>query len=653
MTLSINDLLFGLNEKQKKAVQVTNGKYLVLASAGSGKTRVLTNRIGYLIALGVKPWEIVGITFTKKAANEIKERVHGLIGEQALDVNMGTFHSLCMRILLQNQEALGMSNLTILDETESKKIIEDISITYGYLQKDAVYKIKSQLDRWANEGWLAEDVASKGNFESDFINIYKEYTDFKRQVGYVDFNDLINLTIELFNKRPDILEKYSKKYKYIMLDEGQDTNNPQFELLKQLSSYHENYMIISDDLQAIYSFRGSNVDNILNIRDFDSEIETILLEQNYRSSKTIVQSSNLFIKNNKKQLEKNSYTENPKGHPIFIYDSIDETREAEFIVSAIEGFVQNKGMNYEDFAVLYRSNYLSRNIELSFGFAGIPYTVVGGSEFYERQEIKGLVSYLRAIDNLKDDLAFERILTTPKRGIGATSIDRLKMFATEAQVPFSKAMEMVEDIAKINKPTKKKIKETFDLILNLQTQISENNITILNLLKNIVIKTHFMGQYDTDKSSDVQRIQNIEELFNVASQFDNKEKIDLTEDQTLLTQFLTETSLYIEPGKEDDTDKVSLLTVHSSKGLEYKVVFVIGVQDGTFPSSLTQTEEDYEEERRLMYVAMTRAKEILFLSYNRKKYFRGNVVDTGPSQFIKEMPQQHVRYLGIKKPDNS
>jgi len=644
----IEELLSGLNEKQKQAATAVDGKYLVLASAGSGKTRVLTTRIAYLIEIGIKPWEIVGISFTKKAANEIKERVQSVVGEDALDVNMGTFHSLCMRILLKNQAALGMNNVTILDDFESKKVIYDIAMTYGYMSDDSIYEIKSSIDRWGNEGWNSEDVRAQENVPKDIVDIFEEYSAFKRTVGYVDFNDILSLTSELFRVRPDILELYSSKYKYIMVDENQDINNIQFKLLTQLSSYHKNFMMLGDDLQCIYSFRGSNINNMMDIRTYDPEIKTILLEQNYRSSKTIVEASNGFISNNKKQLEKVSYTANDVGSPVFVYDSLDESREAEFVVNAIEGLIKQKGMDYSDFAVLYRANALSRNIEFAFGRAGIPYSVVGGTEFYERDEIKTIVCLLRAVDNDMDDLAFERIINKPKRGIGETTINRIKMYATEANIPFSKAMEHIEDIPKVNKPTKAKIKSLTALIAKARDLMEQEGQNMNALLRFLILQTHFMEQYDVDKTKDIERIENIQELWNVAIAFDQKEHEALTEGQTVLTQFLTETALYTKGEDKAAQSRVTLTSVHSSKGLEFNSVFVIGVQAETFPSYRSKTDEAYEEERRLMYVAMTRAEKHLFLSFNRRKYVRGEMKNIGPSHFIGEIPEQYVRYLGTK-----
>lgn len=646
----INELLKGLNPKQREASTRMDGKYLVLASAGSGKTRVLATRVAYLLQMNIKPWEIVAISFTKKASNELSERIAALVGPVALDVNSGTFHSLCMRILLQNQGALNMQNLTVLDEHEARKIIDDISAGYGFL-KDSTDEIHSIIERWGNKGYFPENVANDPDVPQDYINIFSDYTAFKRNVGYIDFNDILTLTSYLFTTRPDILEKYSKKYKYIIIDESQDLNDIQYKIVQQLSSYHHNYMYIGDDFQSIYGFRGSNVQNIMSIRNNDTDVETILLEQNYRSSQTIVNASNGFIFQNKQRLEKVSFTQNDPGAPIFVYSADDEVREAEYVVEIIQGLLKNKPNDYslEDFAVLYRSNYLSQNVEFALSASGLPYEIPGGKTFYDREEIKSLVCYLRALDNPMDDLAVEYTLNRPKRGIGDTTISRLKVHAAGAQVPVSVVLPNVEDVAKINKPTKEKIKN-YAQFIEEGIRLLQTAESVTPILKYVISATNFMGQYDIDKTKDLERIQNIQELWNVAAQFDAREKEPLTDGQTILTQFLTETALYTPATDEEEMGKITLSTIHGSKGLEYKVVFVIGMQDGTFPSNMSRTsEEEYEEERRLMYVAITRAKELLFLSYNKKRYFYGRIEKGIKSPFLDEIPQQFIRYLGSSK----
>ena len=460
--------------------------------------------------------------------------------------------------------------------------------------------------------------------------------------------------VEACNVMPECMEvlEYDKSNSKGNYSTIIDVSSVQEETMVYGLSIEKYHNYVADGIlthNCVYSFRGSNIDNMMNIRKFDKDVQTILLEQNYRSSNNIVKASNGFIANNKKQLEKISYTDNDDGAPIFIYDSVDETKESDFVVAMIEGLVKTKGASYDDFAVLYRSNYQSRNIEFAFSRVGIPYGVVGGSEFYERDEVKTLVSYLRALDNEMDDLAYSRILNKPKRGLGDASLNRIKMYASTGNIPFSKAMEHIADIDKINKPSKAKILDIVSMIQKGREIARRPNASVVELLRYIILETKFMDQYDTDRSAHVECIQNIQELWNVANSFDTREHEDLEEGQTILTQFLTETALYVKPTDKEEQAVVSLTTAHSAKGLEYKYVFVIGVQAGTFPSRLSQSDADYEEERRLFYVSMTRAKDILFLSFNRKRYVRGQTVDSGPSRFIGEIPSQYVRYLGVKK----
>lgn len=643
-----NQILEGLNDQQKKAVTAMDGKYLVLAGSGSGKTLSGIRRIQYLLHMGVKPWEVVFFSFTKKSALEIQDRLTSAVGEIALDVNTGTFHSICMRILLTHQQAIGMHNITVMDNDESSQVIGELATVYGYSEKEGAKEMKHMIDLWGNEGLSPEDIKALNKYPEDIIGVYEEYTNYKRSVGYVDFNDILSLTHHLFNVRPDILEEYSRKYKYIILDEFQDTNKVQYRILEQLSSYHGNYMLLGDDFQTIFSFRGSDVQNTINLRQQASDIETILLEQNYRSTNNIVQASNAVIENNKIQMEKTSFTTNPDGAPVFLYDASDEVREAEFIATVINGLVKENNYEYDDFMVLYRSHYLSRPIEFAFNRLSIPYDVVGGTEFYERAEIKTLVAYLRVLDNKLDDLAFERIINIPKRQIGPTTIARIKMFATEAEIPFMKALENIEDIPRINNPTKKRIKKFLDMIKEGQAIVRKEEGSIQEAFMYILKETKFLDQYDKQKTKDIERIENIQELWNVIVQFDKSEKEELLEGQNRMNQFLTETALFIPSEEEDRLPRVRLLTAHSSKGLEEKVVFVVGLESGTFPSYLSVTEEEMEEERRLFYVSMTRAEEMLFLSHSMQKYKRGQKIYQNPSPFLNEIPECYIRRLGEK-----
>lgn len=644
----INQLLAGLNEKQLEAVTKQEGKYLVLAGSGSGKTFVLAKRVALLIKQGIPPWQIVAISFTKKAANELTERIVSMAGEKGLDVITGTFHSVCVRILLKHQAAIGMKNLTILDEKQASQSIEDIAMGYGYL-KDGTDEIKGHISKWGSRGLTPEDLVNHTSIPKDFVSIFSDYAAYKRSVGYIDFDDILTLTHKLFNERPDILREYAEKYRYIHIDETQDNSQVQFKIMLQLSSYHQNYFIVGDDLQSVYKFRGADISNIMEIRKVDPDVETILLERNYRSSKNIVEASNGFISHNKNQLEKVAYTENPEGPPIFVYMADDELRESEYVVEMIEGIMKDTSQSYtyEDIAVLYRSNFLSQNIEFALSSAGIPYDVKNGQNFYEREEIKTLVSYLRVLDNPMDDLAAEYIINRPKRGIGDTTVNRMKLYAAGVKAPLSIIFGHVEDIPKINKPTKVKVKN-FSEFLAKGRELLQTATEVGPILHYVMSETGIMTQYNPDKTADVNRIENIWELWNVAKKFDFKEKEPLEEGQTILTQFLTETALYAKAEDDDQRGKVTLSTIHGSKGLEYSCVFIIGLQDGIFPSGRSKISvPEYEEERRLMYVGMTRAKEILFLSHNKHRYVNGRTEPVRRSPFIEEIPSNYLKYIGI------
>lgn len=643
---SREEILEGLTPQQRKIATSIEGKYMVLAGSGSGKTFVLLKRIEYLISLGVKPYEIVAFTFTNKVAKEMKERMAESIGETALDVNISTIHSLCMRILLTHQNLLGYENMTVIDTDESAQVIKEISEKYGYMTKEGVAEVKRLIDFWGNKGLTAEEVRLENKYPNDMVDIYTEYGVFKKAVGYIDFNDILTLTNVLFTKFPEVLAIYANKYKHVLLDEAQDVNSLNVQLLYQLTSVHNNYMLFGDDFQAIYKFRGGDVQNIFDIRERDDEVNTILLERNFRSTKTIVKASNALIAHNKNQMEKVSYSENADGSPIFIYDASDETREVDFIVEVIQGLVKAGTYTYSDFFVLYRSHFLSRVIEFGMSRAGVPYEVIGGLEFYERAEVKTLVAYMRALDNSLDDIAFERIINTPKRGIGQTTIDRLKMYASENQISFFKAMDFVEDIPRINKPTKKRIGDLVKMIKDGQQLALAEDTEVQDVFNYILNETKFLDQYDKDKTKDIEKIENINELWKVAQNFDRKDREDLVEGQSILNQFLTETALYAPDEDADRYDRVKLLTSHSSKGLEAPVVFVVGLEEGTFPSYRTETEEEHEEERRLFYVAMTRAEKLLFLTHNRKSYRRGQEINNRPSRYISEIPDEFKHQLG-------
>lgn len=643
----IEELLSGLDEPQRYAATRMDGKYLLLAGSGSGKSRSIVYRVAYLIEVGVKPWEIVSISFTNKASVELLERIVDLVGEEGHEVNTGTFHSLCTRILMRNQSALNIENMTIISETEVDGIIRDIGSSYGYM-KDALVDIKHFIDYCGTNGIYPEDYDEyeiRNKYPADYVNIHEEYTLFKRRVGYVDFDDLLGLTYKLFQSRPDILEEYAKKYKYITIDEAQDNSRMQVLIMKQLASYHGNYMVVGDENQSIYGFRGADVHSFIDMPELDDKIEVIKLEHNYRSSGNIVKASNGVIENNTERLDKIANTRNEDKYPVMIYEADDDFRESEYVVNMIEGLVNSGQYKYEDIGILYRFNFLSLNMSLSLSSAGIPYDVKQGTNFYDNEEIKTIVSYLRLIENPLDDIALEYAINRPKRSIGEATINRVKMYATDINVSLFQVLDNIDEIPKINKPTKQRIKDFRDLIKEL-TEQSKSNDSILDLVKAIVDKTNIMSQYDMSVSKDIKKIEYISELYNIATNFDAIEHTQDEDSETLLTQFLTATALYAKPDDEEERGKVTLSSVHSSKGLEYKVVFLIGLQQGTFPSYRATSPEELEEERRLFYVGMTRAEELLFLSYNRLEYRYNDYRVSQKSMFLDEIPEEYVRHIG-------
>ena len=635
-------------EKEMTCISVSSPNHLFLTGLyiPTHNTRVITYRVALLMDSGVKPWEIVSISFTNKAAKELTERIVNLVGERGADVNTGTFHSLCARILLRNQSALNIDNLTILSETDALKIQEEIAASYGY-EKESLQEVIDFINYCGTEGIYPEDYEEYSLTETikkDLLSIHTEYTNHKLRVGYVDFDDLLGLTHRLFKLRPDILEKYASQYRYVMCDEIQDNSKLQMKLMKMFASVHGNYMMVGDENQSIYGFRGASVTTFIDMVKNDDEIETILLEKNYRSTNNIVSASNALVDNNTMKLGKVSYTENHTGHPIFLYEADDDLREAEYVVKMIKGLINTKKYNYSDIMILYRTNFLGQNMSFALSNAGIPHDIQQGASFYEREVIKTLVSYLRLIENPLDDIALEYIINKPNRKIGDATLSRIKMYAATLELPLSAALEYADDIPKLNKKVKEEILK-FDAIIKKTRELSRKTNSVVEILTYLIKETHFMSQFDVSKTKDLNSIELVQELFSIAQNFDKEEKNNEEGSLSILTQFLTATALYIS-NMEEDTGRVSLMTVHGSKGLEAKVVFIIGMQQGTFPSHMSRTDMELEEERRLMYVAMTRAEQMLFISYNKLEYRYSNVERAQKSMFIEEIPESFVKRIG-------
>lgn len=642
----MSELLNGLNPVQQEIVKDTQGYLLVLAGAGSGKTRVLTHRIAYLIQDGnVKPWNILAVTFTNKAAREMRERVVNLVGPEGRDIWIGTFHGICVRILMRFGSEIGYEKFTIIDDKEQKKILKEASAACGIdYDIDIIAGVVSNAknDLLTPEGLLAE---AEQQHERDIANVYMEYETKKNELGYFDFDDLIMKTVHLLNVSEIARNTYQKQFRYILTDETQDTNKAQFQLLTLLSSEHENLFAVGDADQSIYKWRGAQISNIINFQQYFPGVKQYLLEQNYRSTQTIVNASNALISRNKERLEKTAFAESAVGDPITIYQADDDGREADFVASLINRTIHIENhRTYNDFAVIYRTNRQSRAIESALTQVGIPYQVIGGHAFYDRKEIKDLVAYLRAVANGVDALAFQRIINVPKRGIGDTTVGKIGDYAAECGIPFPKALDHIDDVPKIAARTKNKITEFNNLIKELVEYAGTEEFKVAELIKIILQKTEYLQQFDEEREEDATRIENIDELINVAGKWDE----DMEEGKGL-SDFLAETSLVSDiDGMEGEVNAVTLLTGHASKGLEFPIVFGIGLEETIFPHGRSLGDPtELEEERRLMYVMMTRAEEKLYISHCKQRYEYGNPrpIYNRPSRFLREIPDDFVRRI--------
>lgn len=642
----MTDLLNGLNPVQQEIVKDTQGQLLVLAGAGSGKTRVLTHRIAYLVIEGnVKPWNILAVTFTNKAAREMRQRVVDLVGPAGRDIWMGTFHGICVRILMRFGSEIGHDKFTIIDDKEQKKLVKEAIAACGTeydpdVVGGAISKAKNEL--LTPESLLAEATNQNSR---DLANIYMDYETRKNDLGYFDFDDLIMKTVHLLNVSQIAQDTYQNQFHYIHTDETQDTNKAQFQLLTLLSSRHNNLFAVGDADQSIYKWRGAQISNIINFNNYFPEVKTYLLEQNYRSTKNIVDASNAVISGNKERLEKTAFADSDAGDPITVYHADDDGREADFVANVINRTIHvEKHRNYNHFAVIYRTNRQSRAIESALTQMGIPYQVIGGHAFYDRKEIKDLVAYLRAVANGVDALAFQRIINVPKRGIGDTTVGKIADYASDCGVPFPRALDSIDDVPKVAARTKNKIKEFNELIKELVAYSGTKEFKVAELIRIILNRTEYLQQYDAEREEDATRIENVEELINVAGKWDE----DMEEGKGL-TDFLAETSLVSDlDGMEDEINAVTLMTGHASKGLEFPVVFGIGLEEGIFPHGRSLGDaSELEEERRLMYVLMTRAEEKLYLSHCKQRYEYNNPkpIYNRPSRFLREIPENFVRKI--------
>lgn len=631
-----------LNKEQKEAVLHTEGPLLLLAGAGSGKTRVLTHRVAYLIdELGVNPWNILAITFTNKAAQEMRERVDQIAGFGADQVWVATFHATCMRILRRHIDRLGYdTNFTIYDTDDQKTVIKQVCKrlnidTKMYKERTLLSEISSAKDELVDVREF--EVKSVGDYrKSVTAKVYREYQDTLKKSNALDFDDIIVKTVELFKSYPEVLYNYQERFRYIMVDEYQDTNTAQFELIRLLADGYRNLCVVGDDDQSIYKFRGANIRNILDYEKVYPDAKVIKLEQNYRSTQNILDAANAVIRNNRGRKEKALWTEKGAGSRIHFRQFDNAYEEAEYIADDISDKVNKNGVAYADCAVLYRTNAQSRLLEERMVVEGIPYHVVGGVNFYARQEIRDILAYLKTIDNGRDEVALRRIINVPKRSIGAASLEKVADYAQMKDITLFDALCEADQIRGLGR-AEAKIRGFVNLIEVLRSGLS--SYTLPDLIKSLLERIDY-AEYlrDQDEESAEDRLGNVDELITKAAVYEE------THDEPSLSEFLEEIMLVADiDNVEDGDNRVLLMTLHSAKGLEFPVVYLAGMEDGLFPSFMTIASDDpleIEEERRLAYVGITRAKEDLTLTCARSRMLRGETQYNPVSRFVREIPKE-------------
>ena len=658
----MQDYISQLNDAQKEPVLQKEGPMIVIAGAGSGKTRVLTLRIAYLMQQGVDPFNILSLTFTNKAAREMKKRIGDIVGaSEAKNLWMGTFHSVFARLLRVEADKLGYpSNFTIYDSQDSQRLTSAIIKEMG-LDKD-VYKYKQIFSRisslknslipvraYYNDPELreADDMARRPRFGE----IYKEYVERCFKAGAMDFDDLLLKTNELLNRFPDVLAKYQNRFQYILVDEYQDTNHSQYLIVKALSDKFQNICVVGDDAQSIYAFRGANINNILNFqRDYD-DVKAYRLEQNYRSTKNIVEAANSIIEHNKTKLDKVVWTANDDGPKIIVHRLMSDAEEGRYVASSIFENKMQHQLGNDQFAILYRTNAQSRAMEDALRKKDIPYRIYGGLSFYQRKEVKDVLSYLRLIVNPKDEEALKRVINYPARGIGATTMDRLIVAAKQYDRSIFEVIENIDrlDIG-INSSTKTKLKNFVTMIKSFQALEETQNV--FELTEYVLKKSALITELKKDGTQEgISRIENIEELLNGMRDFVEGQK-EVADARGALSEFLEDVALATDlDNDKGDDDRVSLMTIHLSKGLEFPYLYIVGMEEDLFPSGMAMnTREDLEEERRLFYVALTRAEHQAYLTYTLSRYRWGKLVDAEPSRFITEIDDQYLEYT--TPPDN-
>jgi len=651
----MQDYLKGLNDRQREAVLTTEGPLMIVAGAGSGKTKVLTTRIAHLMARGVDAFNILSLTFTNKAAAEMKERIGHILGNrEARNLYIGTFHSVFARIMRAEAHRIGYPNaFTIYDTDDAKSVIKsvtaELNLDAQHYKPNAVYnRISGAKNALVGpREYMADFMIQQEDVRANrpmIGHIYEAYARRCFKNGAMDFDDLLFKMYELLKQFPEVLHKYQHKFKYILIDEYQDTNPAQYEIIKLLGAVHENVCVVGDDAQSIYSFRGATIQNILQFQKDYDDVKVIKLEQNYRSTQTILSIANEVIKNNKGQIPKTLFTENAAGEKIRLVRTMTDNDEGKFVADSMQELRLRNHYNNKDFAILYRTNAQSRSFEESLRRANIPYTIYGGISFYQRKEIKDYIAYLRIIVNPRDEEALKRIINYPVRGIGKTSVDRAILAANDNNISMWQVLENAQMFG-FKAGTLQSIEEFVLMIRSFHSMMPTKNA--YDIAFHVGKQTGFVKELFNDKSTEgVQRYENVQELLNSIKEFTEtpmSEESGEVGDKGLGAYLQQITLLTDADEKDPNADTVKLMTIHAAKGLEFPVVFVGGLEEGLFPNAMSiNTREELEEERRLFYVAITRAKTRLYLTYANTRYKFGNLQQNDPSRFIEEIPVEHI-----------
>ncbi|KKI58619.1 DNA helicase PcrA [Staphylococcus haemolyticus] len=636
----MNSLVNNMNKEQSEAVRTTEGPLLIMAGAGSGKTRVLTHRIAYLLdEKDVSPYNILAITFTNKAAKEMKERVEQLVGEEAQVIWMSTFHSMCVRILRRDADRIGIErNFTIIDPTDQKSVIKDVLKNENIDSKRFEPRMFiGAISNLKNELKTPEDAINEAN-DFHLQMVATVYSGYQRQLTRneaLDFDDLIMKTIQLFERIPDALEYYQNKFQYIHVDEYQDTNKAQYTLVKLLASKFKNLCVVGDSDQSIYGWRGADIQNILSFEEDYPDAKTIFLEQNYRSTKTILTAANEVIKHNSERKPKGLWTANTGGEKIKYYEAMTERDEAEYVVREIMKH-RKAGKDYSDMAILYRTNAQSRVLEETFMKSNLPYTMVGGQKFYDRKEIKDLLSYLRVVANSNDEISLQRIINVPKRGIGPSSVEKIQRYANDNNISMFDALAEVDFIGLSKKVTQECIK-FYELIQNLIKE--QEFLEVSEIVVEILDKSGYRDMLEREQTLESRsRLENIDEFMSVPKDYEENTPL---EEQSLIN-FLTDLSLVADIDEAQIESGVTLMTMHSAKGLEFPIVFLMGMEESLFPhirAIKSDDDHEMEEERRICYVAITRAEEVLYITHATSRMLYGRSQSNMPSRFLREIPE--------------